>query len=1295
MMLNIQRGDPQQEETQLDDEEIRNLINSFNIEELRNLLQQQDKKFWFITRHGNYLLEVIEQHLARVVTELQTNPKYDCSQLLEFLQENTKIPFAQELIPSSENLLKIIEYTEDLHIYDLVSSILLSGSNYMIRRKIENLPRILYFWKILYNHINFLGAQKINLLDYYYDDPKYRELCQEPIESLQFDIEYYEPTQLDESYEELQKNFLHQKKLEGQLLKKKISIADDNSTSALALSRNLLNLQNQPLSPLIEIVKYRILIQRGLQTDPKKTRKIIIGLHLKSLKFLGQRILKSIFKGCYNQIIGKLEQTDNDNLFRLETIEPMSLEQVINIPEYHFNISGSERHQELLLKLISDVLSMNHIEENEQIQGYPLKYNSTILSQQLAMDGRLTSCILINFYLISFRNAFFSSDIMKLLIRVLNIQDNKLMLPPEQFGDALSLYNWLCLKNQENLSQNFDDLLSIIGHYVNQGQNLQKPSQKGYVQISDNEADSIMTKCIKILSQNYEFMQFDRDNIFETNQTINIDTLLTNKILNSDILKCFAGKLSQQAQLTNTAQQALYFISCLTQAAPDQTEKIIESKTPAILNDIIQNIKVEELDLKKTIYILKFYRNICLQEKGFDHFSNQAIRFLHNLLHYNLVVQDNNIMQWINRLNQNIRDIIHLNNRMVGLSIEPIQQIYQQLLEQLNNRIKNLKFDQESKTEFKKIVQKKNAILTLNMNIRLSSDGIIDVITGLFRIPSFTNFYSSLIQPKKIIERVLQIIESWEAELGQTLDNAQLQYLDEKKLFDQFSPQNLTIVGRFSEIFHYFSAINIEQIRTSTKDLKCKLLEKLGPMFGMVIVTKDSEQLKNHQSKFSDVGILIGLFQDLIKLEMNQYLEPIGRFFDKLSSYLVSCPNATQQLLLLISTLLQTIPPAFQTKLQILLINSSFKNNLLNALKNYNEIDQQNSIITKELKQYFELVFKYLYQFPRSKEDLAHILPKIIQDVQSLYQISIDSYQENRITIIEFLIKKISQILKPEFLNSNLSQNPELINVVEEMGYSRQLISEAYNLNIVFNSPEDLVHYLEENRNLLEQRIQQGQKQENLNLELIQAQKESLKSYVTTNILRFPISQVFFLNFPGIEFDQMELFKYLLHTAYEQFNLKLYFQGVEFENTSTPPPWSIVVILKLLSQQKHFTEKQDLIAIEMIKILEKILQQPEICKNGIQAINFTLSIMTKLITNNQEVINLLLNGIKKILDLQVQDGITVQWCIDVLIKVFSKQQIINKSIYFRIWGVRIALQIIRKTIKSYIYIWQIGNRNNY
>ncbi|CAD8128232.1 unnamed protein product [Paramecium sonneborni] len=66
--------------------------------------------------------------------------------------------------------------------------------------------KILYFQKILYDHVNSLASIKIELIDFYYQDPTYKTIISYPIQALQFDLEYYQPTQLEESNEYLCQN---------------------------------------------------------------------------------------------------------------------------------------------------------------------------------------------------------------------------------------------------------------------------------------------------------------------------------------------------------------------------------------------------------------------------------------------------------------------------------------------------------------------------------------------------------------------------------------------------------------------------------------------------------------------------------------------------------------------------------------------------------------------------------------------------------------------------------------------------------------------------------------------------------------------------------------------------------------------------------------------------------------------------------------------------------------------------------------------------------------------------------
>ncbi|CAD8144155.1 unnamed protein product [Paramecium octaurelia] len=384
-------------------EQIKRIIDSFNFEELRNFLNQEDNQIYKVQRLRDYLFKNISQCFDKVIIELQTNPTYDCSQLLIFIQENTNQGRRnnynfRNLFNDYENLFKILEYTDDLHIYDLVFQILSNCIQIIHFDRQGFIPRLLYLEKIFYSHSNFLCSKKINLIDYYFMDPRYQEICNDPIESLQFDLEYYEPTQLDETYHELQRNGRHQKILSGIFQIKKIQIIDDNSTSALELSRNLLNMQTQSFSPLMDILKYRILINRGLQANSQQTKNIIIGLHLKSLNILKsqkeQFVALHIFERFYDDVIGDTIENNNFNLFQLETIDPIILVELLQI-ESRNNQQSSKRKQQFQLKLLSDVLSMRQIENNDFIQGYPLNYNSKILSESLAQDSQLTSGILI------------------------------------------------------------------------------------------------------------------------------------------------------------------------------------------------------------------------------------------------------------------------------------------------------------------------------------------------------------------------------------------------------------------------------------------------------------------------------------------------------------------------------------------------------------------------------------------------------------------------------------------------------------------------------------------------------------------------------------------------------------------------------------------------------------------------------------------------------------------------------------------------------------------------------------
>lgn len=77
----------------------------------------------------------------------------------------------------------------------------------------EYLPRTIYLTRILFDHYNNLSSTKIELIDYYNEDPLYENLSEAPIEFPKLILEYMEPTLLNESYQDLCKNCIHKKEL--------------------------------------------------------------------------------------------------------------------------------------------------------------------------------------------------------------------------------------------------------------------------------------------------------------------------------------------------------------------------------------------------------------------------------------------------------------------------------------------------------------------------------------------------------------------------------------------------------------------------------------------------------------------------------------------------------------------------------------------------------------------------------------------------------------------------------------------------------------------------------------------------------------------------------------------------------------------------------------------------------------------------------------------------------------------------------------------------------------------------
>jgi hypothetical protein len=117
-----------------------------------------------------------------------------------------------------EHLLKIVTYTESLEQICMCMKILLKGFN-CLDLAIQNieylksfLPRVVYLMRCFYEHTNLLNPDKLQLYDYFQDDPGYSLITSTPSKvtpSNQLHMELIVPSPLVEPYEDLIRNQKH------------------------------------------------------------------------------------------------------------------------------------------------------------------------------------------------------------------------------------------------------------------------------------------------------------------------------------------------------------------------------------------------------------------------------------------------------------------------------------------------------------------------------------------------------------------------------------------------------------------------------------------------------------------------------------------------------------------------------------------------------------------------------------------------------------------------------------------------------------------------------------------------------------------------------------------------------------------------------------------------------------------------------------------------------------------------------------------------------------------------------
>ncbi|CAD8124039.1 unnamed protein product [Paramecium sonneborni] len=1264
------------------------LIDSFNMKEINNFLKQQkDVLDGVKTSFILYLLNKIDENLENAIRELQNNSQYDCSQLLISVKELMEIQFQFRLhFKSYEHLIHIIEYTDDLLIYEQVLSIL----KYFNGNLQQNLTlRILYFQKIIYDHVNSLASRKIELIDFYYQDPKYKTITSHPIEALQFDIEYYRPTQLEESYEYLSQNQIHKISQEGEIEIKKITIIDNNSTSAFNLSRNLLNdyFQSQN-KPEISLSNYIQNLQNFLYTNQSNQN---------SIKYFHQNF----------------EWVDNFHLFKLQTIDTLVLKELLLTYSKNINYLYSQKKDKELLELFSDVFSMQNIEKNEQIIGYPLRYSPQIMTERLAGNDQITSSILMIFTSPIFNRRFlvknqFANQTFIILKKGLSIQDNKLMLPPQQLIAAIQLLGFLsqCQDFNRN-NQIFDYLLIIAEQYINLSLTLQKPTENGYIQICLNEADEIIQGFIQALSECFDYNliinQFGQQNILNNN--LNRNSILGTKILNSNLFGIILSKLQSTVQLKKSILITFQLVK-LFKVDPELLVNVINTNLPDFLNEIIQKINIVELETDQMIDILDFYLSISLEENGYQKFYNHGINFIKRLLYYHLITREQ-INHWFlvelgTSIKFYIQDSIN-KEQSIALINQIVLNVLQLSLQQLSDKQNQLNYDQNFKSEYLKIFEKKREIecflftLSWENNILLS-EGYFEIFVMIFKIPQFNTFKFFGLDPQKCLEKALELIESWETELGCSLNDAKFLFSNEQQFLEKCSPQNYQVTSRFSEILHYFNQVRnkIQNMRLNDQTFNVHLINKCMEIFEILIISQfwiQEEKIDilnngNHPCAYLLVIIIVLITKIQDK---NKIAQSVSKFFSKISLLLKNIPEITPQIFKQIIFLLEFFQ-AVDFEILDFIINSDIGQNLQDSLKNYiitiNSVNQNLQII-QDFDKNFLNILKLLYGNSRQNHSLS-TKRKMIQDISNLILIIQDSQHENIEQIKQFLLIQGYFMQSQNFMDlkrNNRSINSErrdqLRKQLENIEFESQYINLILNLNPHELTAFDFLNFEAMNRQHLDkfiirqnlqilnnrQQIDETDKEH----QLIEIEQESLRIYLKKNTFFFSNSLLGILEKLDIQFYEQELFQFLELIVDRSFNLKL-----NFTRITQDKQYFKYHKMQILIKQKIFSQDQDLLIIEFLKLLDVLLKKED--EKAYQAIFLTLVILNKLNTDNKQILAQILKGTKCCFDSNVSNHSTPQICIDILVRLFQKERQYINLFIFQMNGLEALLKLKGKII---------------
>ncbi|CAD8063012.1 unnamed protein product [Paramecium sonneborni] len=1230
------------------------------------------------------IINQLDQQIEIAANQIQENPNYECQMLLTLISCMMEFDCYRFLFNSFDHLFKMLENSDSLFVYEKIMLILIklykNPKNESLFNQLEEyIPRVIYFTRILFDHYNNLSSTKIDLIDYFNEDPQYKNLSETPKEFPQLILEYMDPSLLNESYQDLCINGLHKKELHQPIFIRNFKITEVNSIAALHLSKSFLDAQDQNFCPLIDAIKYKILIHKGLQSNKIQTITFVITLQVKSLlmyMLLCQFCLEKDCEDLLDQVFE--EQLEYElhfrmfmKLFQLKTVEPqllsnilLTLNEITKIEKENENnvaFSIVKNYDEIFLQLIYDVLSMHSVFIDIE-QTYRLEYFPTLLSEQCARNQELAKNIFEIFstepaiLLLNRSNIALASS--SALIKSLSMQDNRLLLPPETFKAAIIFLSRI--SRQDDIQKDkriFNDLIDIVENQIQFSTQILKPIQDGHLKITSEEADQIIATCIQSLNEHF------KDDLGRRSNGGNGPTY-ARQISESQIIKKLQNLIEFNPNFYETIQQTLILVFYLANEVPTLIGRLIDSYLPQTLNQLISNLSIEKINKQMMMAIFSFYTSISLKEEGYEQFNKYGLQFLDNILYYflinNIHVQREQLCTLAQCIGKFTQKIFKAQNQVC----EILNNIIKQLWMNLNEKKKQLKISNIYQDYYSIIIQIQNlSMLSFNMfhNFtysflsKLIINGFFESLLKFFEFPTF-DFKNELItvyrwfsqndefnNHHKILKQCLLTLENWEVYLGDNLEKAQPQinesYYNFQEFFSKCSQQqiqdNLQMVSHYSQVEYLLEILGISLLNCPEMDWNEKVLinlhNKCCSLLRIILdcVNQNLENCKNYQVlKKSVFNPFIKILQQIIVKTLRAEEMINQQSFINLLNYM-SLKLKSSNLLIKIR-LLSSIDKFFKyilkasQKKQINLIfisyeilKSGFRGNFQDAISLFTKL----TIQFKE-KSYFLNILSQHYS-----SIIKILYLNSFEYLNKKFGLQFLSYQILNITILLLIIQdsdsdyvyNIKFVLLEKIMRI---LSPTFLQDIQIKERDCELQTKFGVLNVINDNINNAL-CLSDNQEKVKQTQQEMKQNLQSEQQMFEAEQEihirqgELKNYIKQNILFFNKFEETLFKF--IDGQMMPcLLKCLQKAVQEQFKLQLKFEDcdINLKQPEIDDMKLIITILHYIYKQQNFVQEHDYIVIEMMKLIQELLKYEN--EQTIQAVNHVLAILTLFITDEYQ-----------------------------------------------------------------------------